>query len=200
MNLNMRWMTKKDIPYVLRMQDSSFSSSRFDKKFFETIVSSRKNPSFGFEGFNSYISYVCDLDKKPVAYIVYKVTLLDFEMKLHSPRMLKHKNNYPMSGQIVSFCVGKRNRKKGVGRFIVESVINRFSSVVELSLKDFCPRPFLVYALASERDLGSHLFFKSLGFKARSIGWNAFGEGHDGYFFAYESVSKKPKQLCESSK
>jgi GNAT superfamily N-acetyltransferase len=195
----MRWMKKKDIPSLVTMQDSSFNSLKFDKGFFNSVVSSRKSPSFGSDGFNSYVSYVCDLEKEPIGYVIYKVSLLKFDMNLHSNKMSKQKNRFPMAGEIVSFCVDNNHRKKGVGRFIMESLIERFSGVIELSLKDFSPRPFIIYALSSEKDLGSHLFFRSLGFKARRVSWDAFGEGHDGYTFVYESVSSK-SQFCESSK
>jgi len=201
MNLNMRWMAKKDLGSVLRIQNSVFNSSKFDKDFISSVVSSRKDPSFGFEGFNSFISYVCELDKKVVGYIVYKVSLLEFNKKLHSDYMLDYKNYLPMSGEVIAFCVDKKHRRKGVGSFIINSVINRFSSVVELSLKDFCPRPFVIYSICSERDLDSHFFFKSVGFKGKSVFRNAFGEDHDGYVMVFESLPAKKTcvQICEGA-
>lgn len=198
MNLNMRWMAKKDLNAVLKIQESLFNSPKFDKKFLSSIVSSRKNPSFGFEGFSSFISYVCELDKKVVGYIIYKVSLLDYGKGLSSVRMKNHKGSFPMAGEIVGFCVDENHRRSGIGSFIVNSVISRFSSVVELSLKESRPRPYMLHSTCSERDLGSHLFFKSIGFKAKCVSWNAFGLGHDGYIMVYEStpVECRATQLC----
>lgn len=194
MNLNMRWMAKKDLRSVLRIQNSAFNSTKFDRNFISSVISSRKDPSFGFEGFNSFVSYVCELDKKVVGYIIYKVSLLEFNKKIHSDHMLKYKNSLPMSGEIIGFCVDEAYRLQGIGSYLINSVIGRFSSVVELSLKDFHPRPFVLYTICSERDLGSHLFFKRLKFKGRNIFWNAFGENHDGYIMVYESIPVKGKR------
>jgi len=198
MNLNMRWMAKKDLKSVLRIQNSSFSSTKFDKEFILSVISSRKDPSFGFEGFNSFISYVCELDKKVVGYIIYKVSLLEFNKKIHSDFMVDYKNSLPMSGEIIGFCVDEPYRRQGIGSYIINSVISRFSSVVELSLKDFHPRPFILYTICSERDLDSHLFFKSLKFMGKSVFWNAFGNNHDGYIMVYESLPARGKRshLC----
>jgi ribosomal protein S18 acetylase RimI-like enzyme len=191
MNLNMRWMAEKDIRSVLRIQKSSFNSSKFDKDFISSVVSSRKDPSFGFECFNSFISYVCELNKKVVGYIVYKVSLLEFNKRIHSDYMLDYKKSLPMSGEIVAFCVDEPYRRQGVGSYIINSVVSRFSGVIELSLKDFCPRPFVLYTVCSEKDLGCHLFFKKLEFKGTSVFRNAFGQDHDGYIMVYESFPSK---------
>lgn len=191
MNLNMRWMMKKDVKSIIRIQDCSFNSTKFDKKFFSSVVSSRKNFNFGFKDSNSFISYVCELDKKVVGYIVYKVGILDFDKCLHSSNMEKYKNSFPMCGEIISFCVEESFRLNKIGSFLVQSVINRFSSVVEFSLKESFSRPYILYAVSSEKDLGSHLFFKKLGFKGKSIFWNFFGEDHDGYAMVYEDLASK---------
>lgn len=202
MNLNMRWMAKKDIRSVLRIQKFSPNSTKFDKEFFSSVVSSRKDPSFGFEGFSSFISYVCELDKKVVAYVIYKVSLLDFNKDLHSPKMVAHKNSVPMAGEIVGLCVDKKHRLKGVGSYVMHSVIERFSSVVELSLKELKPRPFLIHALSSDRDLGTHLFLKKIGFVGKNVHWNAFGKDHDGYNMVYESLPNAHSSplMCEALK
>lgn len=201
MKLNMRWMSKRDIPSILRMQKSCFNSPKFDREFFTSVVTSRKSPSFGAEGHESYVSYVCDIDKKAVGYVVYKVDVLSFEKGLHSSNMVGLKNALPMAGEIVSFCVDEPFRLQGVGRYIISSVLNRFSSVVELSLKEVKPRPFLVYAVCSEKDLGLHLFFRSIGFTGRNVLRNAFGEGHDAYTMVYENLSdnKFIVQCCEEA-
>lgn len=203
MNFNMRWMAKKDLNAVLRIQESLFNSPKLDKKFLSSIVSSRKNPSFGFEGFSSFISYVCELDKKVVGYVIYKVSLLDFKKGLNSVRMKNYKNSFPMAGEIVGFCVDEAHRRSGVGSFIINSVISRFSSVVELSLKESRPRPYILHTTCSEKDLELHLFFKHIGFKGKHVSWNAFGLNHDGYVMVYESmpVECRTMQVClEASK
>lgn len=204
MNYNMRWMTQKDITSVLSIQDADFNSLKYDKKFFSSIVKSRKQSGYNLNIKNSFIAYVCELEKKVVGYIVYKVSVLNFDLNLHSEKMnswsKKNKGNFfPMSGEIVSFCVDQDLRFKGVGNFLISSLIERFSSVVELSLKEAFTRPFLIYATISDRDIGPHLFFSKMGFKAKSISWNAFGTDHDGYNFVYEKTPIVKRSRKKSS-
>lgn len=188
MSFNMRWMKEKDVSCVLKIQGLNFNSNKFDSDFLYSIVKGRHSLGYGYEGTDSYISYVCEFKKKIVGYIVYQVGLLDFELNLHSNQMVKYKDINPMMGTILNFCVHKNYRRQGVGSHIIETVLQKFSSVIEFSLKDSRPRPFLIHSVVSEKDLDAHVFLSKMNFLAKYISWNFFEEGHDGYNFVYENL------------
>lgn len=188
-NLKLRWMVKKDIDSVLKIQSSLEGLCTLKRKNFFSMVADRDSFDFGFSDSDSFITYVCEFENRVAAYIVYQVSILDFNIPIYSDRMYELKSYLPMCGEIKDLCVLDSLRKKGIGRFIINSLIRKFSDVVMFSLKNAVARPFLIHSVVSERNLNAQLFFKKNNFLVRNISYNFFGEDHDGYSFVYENVS-----------
>lgn len=188
-DIQLRWMLKKDIPSVVKMQKSTEGFFTLNKKNFFSMIADRDHFDFGLTDSDSFITYVCESNKQILGYLVYKVSILNFNLSLHSNTMYKLKEFLPMRGEIKDFCVSSNYRRKGIGTFMIQSLIEKFSSIAMFSLKSALTRPFLISATVSERSLGTQLFFKKNNFLAKNISYNIFGEDHDGYNFVYEDTS-----------
>ena len=76
--------------------------------------------------------------------------------------------------QITSMAVAPHMRRKRIGFAMFEHLV--------IKLND---RRSAIEATASDSNLESHLFFRSLGFRAEKVLRDFYGPGHDGYEFVY---------------
>ena len=75
--------------------------------------------------------------------------------------------------KIYRIAVGEEHRRKGVGSFIVSTIIEKLGSANRTRIE----------TLVSDENLAAHLFFKNIGFKATGVARSKRG---DFYQFVYE--------------
>ena len=202
METKIRWMLQKDIKYVLEIQKYMEQGEKWNKENLSAMIRSKKFSSDSFDTYSkdgAFIGYVCEIEKRVVGYIIYKVFAANSKSIMCTEKMrdfLSKETSTPvMCGFLVNFCIDPYFRMKGVGRTLFQFVVDKFSGLIDLSNKS--TRPFFLYLVASERNTGLHIFLSKMGFLGKSVLRNAFGDSHDGYSFMYEVFQKYEKSNNE---
>lgn len=196
---NIRWLLQKDIKSVLEIQKSCSHAPQWTRKDYIEANKSKKNSFLDSKSFP--IIYVYEIDKKVVGYIVYKVYLAqtknskvyaeDFVLENLEAKQFCLKNDSLFYGNIISFCVHPDFRRRGIGRELFSFIIDKFSSVLDLSREDPVARPFMLFTKVSEKDLGVLNFLKKMDFHAGKISWDYYEKDHDAYNFCFKSLESK---------
>lgn len=194
--MNIRWLLQKDIKSVIEIQKFCPNSPQWTRKDYIDANKSKKTSFLNSKNFP--IIYVCEIEKKIVGFIVYKVFLAEIlNSKVKAEKVVLNnsgavdfclKNGSLFYGDIINFCVHPEYRKKGIGKSLFNFVINKFSEVIDLS-KDSCFRPFMLFTIASEKDLGTLNFLKKMNFKASGISRDFFDKDHDAYNFYFQRLA-----------
>ena len=186
--VRIRWMCQKDIKPILEIQNSDNFSPKWSREDYLGVLKGRRNPKSLY-----CISYVCELDKVVVGYMVYHVFALGKE--LYNSQIGFHPMAPPMCGEVVNFCVHKDFRKQGYGTLLFNFLLDKFSNVVDFSKGNPQSRPFLLQVTTSEKDIVPHLFLSKFGFLAKSISRDLYGTSHDGYNFVYDRLGIDSQNL-----
>jgi ribosomal protein S18 acetylase RimI-like enzyme len=190
-----RWLYQKDIKSILEIQEFCIGSPPWTKKDYVDATKAKKNSFLGTQNFP--IIYVYELDKKVVGFIVYKIYFAEVkenskisaqDFLLNNPSAVDFclKNGSIFYANITNFGVHPDFRRKGIGKALFKFVIEKLSSILDLSAKDFPSKPFMLFSVVSEKDLGSLNFLKQMNFKANNILWNHCGKDHDAYSFCFQ--------------
>ena len=76
METKIRWMLQKDIKSVLDIQKYMEQGEKWNKENLSAMIRSKKFSSDSFDTYSkdgAFIGYVCEIEKRVVGYIIYKV-------------------------------------------------------------------------------------------------------------------------------
>lgn len=141
-----RWMIRKDLPDVVRIEQLSFDRPWTEAEFINACRSVFIVPR------------VAQRDNEIVGYMLYEL----------------NSRNY----KVVNLAVDPKYRREGIGGELMRWLTGRLSG-----------KRTEVIAEPSERNLPAHLFFRSLGFKGKSVIRDPWNTGEDAYLMAYRQPS-----------
>lgn len=144
MEMDIRWLIRRDMPEVLSIERLCFEFPWTDEDFMVCLRT------------RNCIGMVADNGTEITGFMVYE---------LHKSRI-----------HILNFCVAPKWQRKGVGRVMVERLIDKLSQ----------QRRHEIAAEVRERNLDAQLFFKRMGFKAASVVRDYYEDtDEDCYVFRY---------------
>lgn len=147
-NVQVRWLIRKEMDQVLKIENECFDSP-YDLDWF--MANLRRT---------NVIGMVADCGRNEIAgFMLYEL--------------------YKDHIVLLNFAVAARFQRQGVGTAMVQRILDKLSF----------QRRNAVEVMTSDKNVGSHLFFRSCGFKAVSVIRDHFesddGEFADGYLFQY---------------
>lgn len=152
MNIQIRWLIRRDMSAVLNIEYASFPNPWTDDDFISCLKQ------------RHCIGMIAEVDFKVVGYMVYEL----------------HKNRL----HVLNFAVDPKCRRMGVGRAMVERLVDKLSQ----------QRRNEIALVLRESNLSAQQFFRACGFKAVSVDRGVYEDtDEDGYQFRFlkaEEVSE----------
>lgn len=152
MNVGIRWMIRRDLPEVCEIEQKAFDFSWTEEEFIQCL---RIRNCIGM------VAYIQNRkipsEEKIVGYMLYEL----FKNRL----------------RLLNFAVDYDYRLNGVGRAMIQKLIDKLSSH---------RRSKIVLALR-ESNLDAQIFFRSMGFRASKILHNFYPQnGENAYVFKFQ--------------
>lgn len=142
--VQIRWMIRRDMPDVLRIERESFEFDWTEEDFLNCLRQ------------RNCIGMVAEHDGRVVGFMVYC---------LHKTRL-----------QLLNFAVASSHRHFGIGRQLVDKLVNKLSQ----------QRRQEILVELRETNLSAQLFFHTRGFRAVGVARSHFDDtGEDAFVFSY---------------